>query len=277
MDGLPDPDAPLATTVSRRRAGAASDGPTLDQVAREEPLEIRIGQVPIAVLMRTPGHDEDLVRGFLCTEGIVEHPSWVVGLRHCDQVTTPESEDNVMRVVLRPDVRVDLVALRRNLYASSSCGVCGKASIERAMATAPPLVDDATVPISILHGLPARLRARQPLFAATGGSHAAGLFDETGAPLVVREDVGRHNAVDKVVGWASRTSTPARRTPVLLVSGRVSFEIVQKAAAARIPVVAAISAPTSLAVRLAESAGVGLAAFLRRGEVGLYATTRRFT
>ena len=275
MDGLHDPSAPSLVPVSRLGAPPGQATGT-DALAREEPLEIRIGRVPVAVLMRTPGHDEDLVRGFLRTEGIVDDPSWIVALRHCDQVTTPEAEDNVMRVVLRPDVQVDVAALRRNLYASSSCGVCGKASIERAMALAPPLTDGATVAAAMLHELPARLRERQPTFATTGGSHAAGLFSAAGEPIVVREDVGRHNAVDKVVGWALRARLPPQHAPVLLVSGRVSFEIVQKAAAARIPVVAAVSAPTSLAVRLAESVGVGLAAFVREQRLSIYATARRF-
>jgi FdhD protein len=178
-------------------------------------------------------------------------------------VADPEAEDNVIRVTLRPGVRVDLEALRRNLYASAACGICGKATIENVLDAAPPLDDDSRFPAAFFYDLPARLREEQAVFARTGGLHAAGLFGRDGTLLAAREDVGRHNAVDKVIGWAGRGGRLPLGGHVLLVSGRVSYEIVQKALAARIPVVAAVSAPTSLAVRLAEEAGLTLVGFLR--------------
>ena len=245
-----------------------------DRVVREEPLEIRIGGVPVAVVMRTPGHDAELVRGFLTTERVVDDPSWVASVRHCTTAEHPDAENNVMQVVLRQGHTVDLARLRRNLYASSSCGVCGKASIDRVMETAPALVDHTRVPVTALYGIPENLRAQQAVFSATGGLHAAGLFDTAGTALVVREDVGRHNAVDKVVGWA-HANRPVLTETVLAVSGRVSFEIVQKALAARIPIVAAVSAPSSLAIELARRADLTLAAFVRGRRLCVYAGPQR--
>jgi FdhD protein len=261
-------DETLAPARRREYRGAAfADGD--DQVAREEPLEIRIAGVPIAVTMRTPGHDEELVRGFLVTERVAR----------LDQVASvgPCSESeagNVVQVVPRPGVELDLARLRRNFYASSSCGVCGKASLEGVLACAPPLPDGPSVPAALLYRLPARLAAEQETFAATGGLHAAGLFTMDGELLCVREDVGRHNAIDKVVGWAAeRRVAPA----VMLVSGRVSFEVVQKTLAARVPILAAVSAPTSLAVELAARANLTLCGFLRGERVCVYAGAARVT
>ena len=238
-----------------------------DQVAREEPLEIRIAGVPVAVTMRTPGHDEELVRGFLASERVMAAAD-IASVRPC----TDADSENVIFVVPRAGVELDLARLRRNFYASSSCGVCGKATLDGALACAPPLPDGPVVAASLLYQLPARLRAEQATFAATGGLHAAGLFSEAGELLCVREDVGRHNAVDKVIGWASLHGvTPA----LLLVSGRVAFEIVQKSLAARIPILAAVSAPTSLAVDLAERANVTLCGFLRGERVCIYSAPAR--
>jgi len=243
---------------------------TEDAVAREEPLEIQLGGASLVVVMRTPGDDEELALGFLLTERVVASLDEVASVRHCTRVAHPEAEDNVIRVTLRPGVPVDLDALRRNLYASAACGICGKATIENVLRSAPPLDDGAAFPAAYFYGLPARLREAQAVFARTGGLHAAGLFDGTGTLLAVREDVGRHNAVDKVIGWAGR----ARRLPlaghVIVVSGRVSYEIVQKALAARVPVVAGISAPSSLAVRLAGEAGMTLVGFLRGSGMNVY-------
>ncbi len=241
-----------------------------DAVAREEPLEIRLGGASLAVVMRTPGHDEELALGFLLTERVIASLDEVASVRHCSRVPDPEAEDNVIRVTLRPGVRVDLEALRRNLYASASCGICGKATIENVLRTAPPLEDGAAFPAEFFYGLPARLRDEQEVFARTGGLHAAGLFDRDGNLLAAREDVGRHNAVDKVIGWAGRAGRLPLAGHALIVSGRVSYEIVQKALAARIPVVAAVSAPTSLAVRLAEEAGLTLIGFLRGSGMNVY-------
>jgi FdhD protein len=187
----------------------------------------------------------------------------------------PESSGNVIRALLREPGRLDLERLRRNVYTGSSCGVCGKASLERALATAPPLADAARFPEKVLCELPERLRAAQRGFDETGGLHAAALFDASGELLVVREDVGRHNAVDKVVGWAALEDRLPLSGSGLLVSGRISFEIVQKALAARIPLVAAVSAPTSLAVALAEAGGVALVGFLRGRRFNLYGARER--
>jgi FdhD protein len=249
-----------------------------EQVAHEEPLEIQVNGAAVAVLMRTPGHDLELVRGFLVTERIVRALADVDSVMHCTTAPDPEAEDNVVQVRLKEQVPFDLERFRRHTYASSSCGVCGKATIENACATAPPLTDDVRVSAAVLRALPDRLRAAQPAFDATGGLHAAALFATDGGLLVVREDVGRHNAVDKVVGFDALRADEVRRVaPVhgLLVSGRVSFEIVQKAAAARIPVVAGISAPTSLAVRMAEALGITLVGFLRGTAMNVYATPQR--
>ncbi len=245
-----------------------------DSVVREEPLEIRLAGVPLAVVMRTPGHDEDLTWGFLFTERIVEDPSSVQTVRHCTTVEAPEAEDNIMQVVLAPEVEVDLARLRRNLYASSSCGICGKATIENVLVTAPPLDDPAVVEADVLYGLPAALRRGQDVFDRTGGLHAAGIFTLTGEAVVVREDVGRHNAVDKTIGWALRRGLDLRGH-VMQVSGRLSYEITQKALAARIPILAAVSAPTSLAVELALEADMTLVGFLRDRRMCVYSGVDR--
>jgi len=241
-----------------------------DLVAREEPLEIQLRGATVAVTMRTPGHDAELVRGFLVTERVVHRAADIAGIRHCSVVTDPAAEENVVNVTLRDGVIVDLDALRRNLFASSSCGVCGKATIENALAVAPPLDDPARFAPDFFRGFADRLLAAQPVFARTGGLHAAALIAPDGALLAVREDIGRHNAVDKVVGWALERDRVPLAGHALVVSGRASFEIVQKALAARIPVVAAVSAPSSLAVDLAGRAGVMLIGFLRGGQFNVY-------
>lgn len=248
--------------------------PGQDVVVREEPLEIRVGGVPLAVVMRTPGHDEDLVWGFLVTERIVDGPHRVESVRHCTTVEAPEAEDNVMQVVLAADFEVDLARLRRNLYASSSCGICGKATIENVLDSAPAIDDDSIVEAQALHGLPDALRAAQKVFDLTGGLHAAGLFTIDGDVVCVREDVGRHNAVDKTIGWAVRNGVDLGGH-VLQASGRVSYEIMQKALAARIPIVAAVSAPSSLAIELARAAGMTLVAFSRGQRLCIYAGPHR--
>jgi FdhD protein len=257
-----------------RFAGGQTE-PARDRVAHEEPLEIQLAGASLAVVMRTPGHDLELVTGFLLTERAVDSLAEVESVRHCTEARTPEAEDNVVRVTLRPGVRPDLERLRRNLFASSSCGVCGKATLENALATAAPLDDATRLPASLLLALPERLRSAQRVFEETGGLHAAGLFDADGRLLVAREDVGRHNAVDKVIGWAARAGRLPLSGHVLLVSGRASFEIVQKALAARVPIVAAVSAPSSLAVSLAEVAGIALVGFLRGTGFNVYGARER--
>jgi FdhD protein len=209
------------------------------------------------------------------SERVVESLEEVESVRHCSDAPDPDAEGNVVRVMLRAGIRPDLERLRRNLFASSSCGVCGKATLENALASAAPLDDPLRMDASVLTKLPERLRATQPVFDETGGLHAAGLFDAEGRLLVAHEDVGRHNAVDKVVGWAARAGRLPLRGTVLLVSGRASFEIVQKALAARIPLVAAVSAPSSLAVSLAEAGGIALVGFLRGRGFNAYTHAER--
>lgn len=251
--------------VERRRAGAAPEV-VEDALAAEEPLEIRVGGRAIAVTMRTPGHDEELAMGFLVGEGVVRGAAEVERVRRC-----PEATGDVVDVLV--NVPVDFAGLTRHVFASSSCGVCGAATIDAVRRRFPRVAPGPIVAERTIYGLIETLRTRQPGFDATGGLHAAGLFDATGVLLAAREDVGRHNAVDKVVGWA------AGRLPlagcVLAVSGRASFEIVQKAAAAGVPVVAAVSAPSSLAVELAAECGVTLIGFLREGRFNVYAGAER--
>ena len=236
----------------------------LDAVAVEEPLEIRLGDVPLAVTMRTPGDDEDLVRGFLLTEGVILRPE---ELRDVEI-----SEDGRASAVLRDDVAVDPEQFRRNLFVSSSCGVCGKASIEAVHLHAPPAAAFEVRP-AVVNSSIERLREHQPAFDASGGLHAAGVFDLEGSPLAVREDVGRHNAVDKAIGAVAAREWPLPPS-LLVVSGRQSFEIVQKAAMARIGGVVGVSAPSSLAVELAESLGMLLVGFARGGRFNVYAGAR---
>jgi FdhD protein len=215
--------------VARVRFVAEHGEAGADAVAVEEPLEIQLAGASLAVVMRTPGHDEELALGFLVTERVVAAPEQVLSVRHCRGVSDPDASENVLRVLLAAGVEVDLDALRRNLYASSSCGICGKATIANALASAPPLEDASRFEAAFFSALPQRLEAVQPAFAATGGLHAAGLFAADGELLVVREDVGRHNAVDKVIGWALRAGRLPLAGHALLVSGRISYELVQKA------------------------------------------------
>jgi len=251
-----------------------------DILAVEEPLEIRLGNMSFSVTMRTPGHDFDLVAGFLVSEGIIWAPEHLVSLRFC----AGEDEDgvqtfNVVEAQLRPDVVRPETG--RNVFTSSSCGICGTDSIEavRKSSHFNPGPDPLTVPVEALAALPDRLREAQTVFDATGGVHAAGLFrmseDGSAELLCLREDVGRHNAVDKVVGWALREGLLPLSGTVLQVSGRASFELVQKASLAGIPVLAAVSAPSSLAVELAEAAGMTLAGFSRGTTLNVYTGHRR--
>jgi FdhD protein len=275
VTGARDPERIRESARTRFELGAsAKDEP--DLVAREEPLELQVNGAQLAVVMRTPGDDLDLAAGFLVTERIIAHFAEVASLHHASGGDA-ERADNVVRAALTAGVFFDAESQRRNLFASSSCGVCGKASLERALASAPPLSSSARFPAAFFAALPAQLRGAQRVFAATGGLHAAALVSASGELLCVREDVGRHNAVDKVVGWAARAGALPLTSCVLLVSGRVSFEVVQKALAARIPVIAAVSAPTSLAVELAESAGIAIVAFLRGDSMSVYGARARVT
>ena len=244
-----------------------------DSLAAEEPLEIRIGGVPFTVTMRTPGHDLELAAGFLLTEGIILSVDQIAGLR----VLTPENglRSNVVEVELK-DAEFDSDALRRNFFAASSCGICGKASIHaiRVRGLKPPDTDLRFDP-EVLCRLPETLRSEQAVFSRTGGLHGAALFDSNGQLLVLREDIGRHNAVDKIAGWALLQNKLPLSQHVMLVSGRGGFEIVQKALAAGIPILASVSAPSSLAVKLARELGLTLIGFLRGRRFVIYSSEFR--
>jgi FdhD protein len=249
-----------------------------DTVAAEEPLEIRLAGTPLAVTMRTPGDDFDLVHGFLATEGVIASDADVLALRYCDSVDAEgRNTYNVVDVDLAPGVEPPDTALDRNFLTSSSCGVCGKASIDaiRTRTRHDVAADGLRLPLKTLLALPDRLRAAQEVFEKTGGLHAAGLFTGEGELVAVREDVGRHNAVDKVVGDAVRAGRLPLAGHVLVVSGRASFELTQKAAMAGIPVLAAVSAPSSLAVELAADTGITLVGFLRGDGCNVYTRTER--
>ncbi len=242
-----------------------------DQLAAEEPLEIRVDSRSVSVTMRTPGHDPELAIGFLVTEGIIRQRDEVRDIR-----TSPRNRaGNVVDVLLAPEVQVDFTRLTRHVFASSSCGLCGKASIAAVRGQFPRVTSEFTVAPETLLALPDRMRAAQTTFASTGGLHAAALFTATGELLVLREDVGRHNAVDKVLGRAFLDGLTPLRDHLLLVSGRTSFELMQKALAAGIALVAAVSAPSSLAVEFARANGQTLVGFLRDGRFNLYAGRKR--
>jgi FdhD protein len=236
-----------------------------DELAVEEPLEIRVRGRAISVTMRTPENDDELAVGFLLTEGVIRRGEDVLSVEPCDQNDT----GNVVNVKLAADVHVDFEKLSRHVFASSSCGLCGKATIASLRALFPAISSDLQVSADRIAKLPEVMRAAQPTFARTGGLHAAALFDQSGNLLVLREDVGRHNAVDKVIGHALLKRTDTERG-ILLVSGRSSFEIMQKALAARIPIVAAVSAPSSLAVEFARENKQTLIGFLREARMNIY-------
>jgi FdhD protein len=249
-----------------------------DTVTVEEPLEIRIGSVSLAVTMRTPGDDFDLAIGFLLTEGLIGAAEDVRSLRHClDHGEDGLPTYNVVDVTLAPDVTTPATGAARQFYTTSSCGICGKASIDAITtksryAVAP---DSSPVDPRVVATLPKTLRANQRVFDRTGGLHAAGLFTAAGELLVAREDVGRHNAVDKVIGWAARERSLPLAGHVLCVSGRASFELTQKALMAGIPTLAAVSAPSSLAVELATEAGMTLVGFVRDPKLTVYSGAER--
>jgi FdhD protein len=248
-----------------------------DRVSVEEPLEIRVGATTLAVTMRTPGHDFELAAGWLLAEGIVHRPEEIVRIEHCREVRSPEEEGNVVLVRTTEPAGAHVERARRLLVTSSSCGLCGKGSIESIRGEFPPPDARGRFDAAVLGRLPEVLRAQQASFALTGGLHAAGIFTLDGTLLVCREDIGRHNAVDKAIGVLFREGRLPLSETILLVSGRVSFEIVQKALAAGIPIVAAVSAPSSLAIDLARSSGMALAGFLREGGFNLYSGEERLS
>ncbi len=245
-----------------------------DVLAREEPLEIRVNGQSIAVTMRTPGHDEELAAGFLWTERLIERPDSLVSIGHCPGKTEEERENIVLAYVYGAGDALP-EGWQRNFPASSSCGICGKASIEAVRQTAEPIQSAMRVASEVLHRLPAALRQAQETFDRTGALHAAGLFDTEGNLILLREDVGRHNAVDKLVGAALFRKMLPLENQVVLVSGRAGFEIVQKCLLASVPIVAAVGAPSSLAVELAAASGMTLVGFLRENSMNIYAGAQR--
>jgi FdhD protein len=255
--------------VRRLRAGAAART-VPDVLAVEEPLELRVRDRSVAVVMRTPGHDADLAAGFLLTEGVVRSADDIYDIMQC-RTTKRAEKGNVVEVVLPKSVRVDFDSLTRHVFSATSCGLCGKATIESVRQHFPKVKRPLRVTAKLLQALPVQLTAVQPTFQSTGGLHATALFDAKGNLLVAREDVGRHNAMDKVLGHALRSGWLPLEQHVLLVSGRVSFEIMQKALAARVSVVAGISAPTSLAAEFARANNQTLVGFLRGDRLNVYA------
>jgi FdhD protein len=245
-----------------------------DYLVGEEPLEIRIGAAAVSVTMRTPGNDLELATGFLFTEGLVSDWKQIASVRH--ESDAKQNGANRVRVDLAPGVELDLDMSRRNFYTASSCGVCGKASIDAVRVRGIQAANtECGVDPEVLCRLPDQLRAAQPIFGRTGALHAAGLFTMRGELLVLREDVGRHNAVDKVVGWALANNRVPLRDSLLMVSGRGGFEIVQKALVAGIPVLASVSAPSDLAVNLAREFGMTLIGFLRGRRFVIYSGAER--
>lgn len=260
--------------VTHRTGESASE--RADTLVVEEPLEIRVNGSPVAVTMRTPGSDVELAQGFLLTEGVIAERDDVATVKYCRGEDDGVNSYNVLDVTLRAGLQVPDSAVR-NFYTTSSCGICGKASLDavRLASRHSPGDDPSTVAAATLSAMPDRLRSAQKVFAATGGLHGAALFDRDGTVLVVREDVGRHNAVDKVIGWGLEDERIPLSGSVLLVSGRASFELTQKAVMAGIPILAAVSAPSSLAVDLAAESGLTLVAFLRGDSMNVYSRPDR--
>lgn len=259
--------------VTRIRDGVVTTRP--DTLVAEEPLEIRLNGKPLAITMRTPGDDFALAAGFLVSEGVLANAYDLQNIVYCAGATVDGSNSyNVVDVRTAPDVVMPDITLERNVYTTSSCGLCGKASLDAVRTTARwPIADTPPVRVepALLASLPDRLRAAQRVFDRTGGLHAAALFSEEGELLDIREDVGRHNAVDKLVGRALQNGDLPLSRVILLVSGRASFELAQKAVMAGIPVLAAVSAPSSLAVDLAVETGLTLVGFLRGSNMNVYA------
>ena len=273
----------IAEVPVQKINGAQSCVSAQDVLAVEEPMEIRLGYEEnghrtsrsLSITMRTPGDDFDLALGFLFTEGIVHDAEQIADIRHCNGIG--HGHGNVVKVELAAGISLDLARLQRNFYTSSSCGVCGKTSIEALQIVACPSLPATgwTIAADGIHALPNKLRAAQAVFDSTGGLHAAALFDAQGELLALREDVGRHNAVDKLIGTHFRVGQTPLRERLLLVSGRASFELVQKALMAGIPILAAVGAPSSLAVELANKFGMTLIGFVRDGRFNIYCGAER--
>jgi FdhD protein len=276
------------TSTSILRIDGIERTETIDLLAVEEPMEIRIGyglvdnrsQKNISVTMRTPGHDFELALGFLVTEGIIKSADEIYKIRYCTEVNTIENKENIVRVELNSNVEIDFGKLQRNFYTTSSCGVCGKESIEAVRICRQPAVGSPQFVVSgeVFVSLPDKLRAQQNVFEHTGGLHACALFDLEGNLKLLREDVGRHNALDKLIGASCHAEfikgLPRNKT-ILLLSGRASFELLQKAAMAHIQFVCAVGAPSSLAVETAKEFGITLIGFLRGNRFNIYSYPER--
>ncbi len=268
-----------------QRLNGAEMESTPDLLVVEEPLEIRLGfgpsyarkQKSISITMRTPGHDLELAAGFLYTEGIVEHVSQIRKIGHCLNVKAEEERENVVKVELEPEVEVDPGKLQRHFYTTSSCGVCGKSSMDALESIGCEIYpdDDFQIPSGLLLSFPDLIRSKQTVFQYTGGIHATGLFDREGNLLELQEDVGRHNAMDKVIGSNFLRGTVPLSEMIALCSGRLGFELVQKALRAGIPVLCAVGAPSSLAVKLAREYGMTLVGFLRGKRFNIYSKPER--
>ncbi len=270
--------------IEIEKVGRESSKSTPDLIVTEEPLEIRLGygpeasreQMTLAVTMRTPSHDEELCLGFLFGEAIISSMDDVLSVKYCDDLGTVDNHENVMRVELSPNVTLDPEQFNRNFYATSSCGVCGKAAIETINVTCEPLQNDSfRIDQTIFFDLPQKLREAQEVFKYTGGLHASAIFDLEGNLLAHREDVGRHNALDKLIGSFLTSGPELLKSSILLLSGRISFELVQKAVRAGIPIIAAVGAPSSLAVDMARDFGVTLIGFLGEKKFNIYNAKQR--
>jgi FdhD protein len=264
-------------TVPIQRFEDQSVRPVQDLLAVEEPLEIRIGSKTISITMRTPGHDFELAAGFLFTEGILQSFQQIQKIRRSETNGNPRQAGNSVTVELNPDVEVDYERLQRHFYTTSSCGVCGKASIEALETVGCPVLprNSPLVDSAVIHRLPEALRREQAVFERTGGLHAAALFDAEGNLLLLREDVGRHNAVDKLIGSEMLSGHTPLHGKLLLVSGRASFELAQKALMAGIPILAAVGAPSSLAVETAQRFNMTLLGFVRDRRFNIYSGASR--
>ena len=264
-------------TVPVKKFEGASSTAIDDLLAVEEPLEIRIGDRPVSVTMRTPGHDFDLAAGFLFSEAIVTDVAQIQTIRYTQMQGNPRRAGNSITVDLKPGVEIDLDRLERHFYTSSSCGVCGKASIEAVESTGCSLLphDGPIIPARVIHQLPGALRQSQAVFDRTGGLHASALFQPDGTLLAIREDVGRHNALDKLIAAEFLAGRAPLADRILLVSGRSSFELVQKTVMAGIPVLAAVGAPSTLAVELAQRFQLTLLGFVRGERFNIYSGSWR--
>lgn len=268
---------PQQPTTTKKVTRWRSFQPSLlrDALVVEEPLEIRVGEQSLMVVMRTPGHDPELAAGFLYTEGLIESSDDIGTIAYCEEVD-PDSMGNVINVHLTNGWDIDSeTGWQRNFHANASCGLCGKMTIESVHREAPPIDSPLQIDQAILYELNDTLRDAQSVFEATGGLHAAGLFNASGELKIIREDVGRHNAVDKVIGQALLAELPPLDEHILMVSGRASFEIVQKALFARIPAIVAVSAASSLAVELAQESEITLIGFMRGKSMTVYSRPDR--